>query len=711
VAWWSRRKERLPARVEQRYGIDPWISDYLIPASWQSFLYSGQQYPLSGLNQTLAGNRAVEVSQTLPGYSAALRRCPPAFAAQMVRALVLSQARFTFRARPYGPATTSRRLFGTNELLTLEQPWPNGTSGELISRMEWHAGLAGNSYVTNYTQTGRLRVLRPDWVQILYGSQREPDDPALALDGEVVSYIYTNRGYGQGYTPEFLPPSSVAHWSPIPDPEAAGLGMSWITPAVREIMGDGLMTDHKLKFFESGATPNLVVRGLQAQDQTEFNRLVDMMENSHAGIRNAYKTLYLTAGADATVVGANLQQIDFKATQGSGETRISMLSRVHPVILGASEGLAGSSLNAGNFGMARRIWGDTWIYPTLQDLCRALAPLVQVPSNSELWFDVVDMPVLREDAKDAAEIIQIKAVTIEGLVKEGFTPKSAMAAVEGQNMNLLEHTGLVSVQLQPPGTIIPGPSSDQSAAPPPGQESNPPNGKQPNGRAPAPTANGSPARALRYSEDQPRDDHGKWSSDGGGESSPKASSTATAFAPITATEARGNSRAVSAEEFQRLANEGQAKLDAMRANSSAPSGLDEHWDSIKANAYAECQKSWGGVTIDAHTGQPYTSKQEAYALTVKSGQDPVSVHEGASAEQFGSAMDEARSRFDTELSSQGAHLGAFHDDEHNRIDIDPVLVVPTLHDVETIGAATHAIGGAYNYADGNGYWPPHVEGS
>ncbi|HEY5985851.1 MAG TPA: hypothetical protein VIV12_05615, partial [Streptosporangiaceae bacterium] len=164
-----------------------------------------------------------------------------------------------------------------------------------------------------------------------------------------------------------------------------------------------------------------------------------------------YRTLYLTAGADATVIGSDLKQLDFKNTQGAGETRISVLSRVHPVILGIAEGLAGSSLNAGNFGMARRLWADGWIYPTLQDLAASLAPLVNVPSDAELWPDVGDMPILREDAKDAAEIEQIKAATIRQLVDGGFDPGSVVSAVTGQNMNLLKHTNLVSVQLVPPG--------------------------------------------------------------------------------------------------------------------------------------------------------------------------------------------------------------------------------------------------------------------
>ena len=42
----------------------------------------------------------------------------------------------------------------------------------------------------------------------------------------------------------------------------------------------------------------------------------------------------------------------------------------------------------------------------------------------------------------------------EQLVKEGFTADSAKAAVLGQNMSLLQHSGLISVQLQPPGAAV-----------------------------------------------------------------------------------------------------------------------------------------------------------------------------------------------------------------------------------------------------------------
>lgn len=181
------------------------------------------------------------------------------------------------------------------------------------------------------------------------------------------------------------------------------------------------------------------------------------------------------------------------------------------------------------------------------------------------------------------------------------------------------------------------------------------------------------------------------------------------FKVITAAQARGDSRPVSHEEFQRLAHEGQVRLDGMALNSHSIGAMNRNWDTIKAETFAEVQKPWGGATIDSHTGRALPQGENAYALTVKDQKtDTVSVHEHATAQEFSDAMDTARTRFKSILEREGHHLGIFHDDENNRIDIDPVIVTRDHHDVETIGAATHAIGGAYNFHDGLGYWPPHV---
>lgn len=455
------------AAHETRSFADQWITEYLLP-SQQQVVYNGIAYPLGqnvspaqlpgGMLQTIGATHIQNFEASLPGHASALRSCPPAFAAELVRALVLSQARFVFRNRP--GSANARKTFGTRDLAILESPWPNGTTADLIGQMEWHAGLAGNAFIA---RTGnRLRILRPDWVALVWGSDSEPDTPQTALDGRLLGYIYINGGFTSGNRPQTLTVDQVAHWYPLPDPLNPGLGMSWVTPAVREIRGDLAATEHKLKFFANGATPNLVIKGIPATTSEQFDAAVAMMERRHAGLWNAYKTLYLTAGADATVVGSNMSQMDFSSILSTGETRLSVLSRVPAALLGITEGLKGAALNAGNFSMARRIFSDTWVTPTLQNLANSLSTLVAVPPYAELWFDVADVPLMREDAADAANIINVQASTVAALVNAGYASDKVVAAVTAGDLTQLigAHSGLLSVQLQAPGSGDPAPASE-----------------------------------------------------------------------------------------------------------------------------------------------------------------------------------------------------------------------------------------------------------
>lgn len=423
---------------ESRYSLVDWMADKA-----ESFSFAGVPY----------STRGDETGDSLLDFMGWVRQSPPAFGAQLTRSLILSQARFRFRE------LDSKRLFDTPALGLLERPWPKGTTGELLTKAEWHAGVAGNAFIRR--EPSRLRLLRPDRVGIILGSMLEPDDPAAQLDAEVLGFAYWSAGMGIG-RPEVLLAEDVAHWSPLPDPLCAERGMSWVASILREIQGDVAATRHKLQFFRNGATPNLVVTGVPGSTPQQFAEMVDALESQHTGIDNAYRTIYLTAGADATVVGANLKDLDYRVLQGVSETRISVASRVPAPILGISEGLAGSALNAGNYGQARRNFADGWLYPTLQSLVAAIAQIVPAPPGSELWFDTSDMPFVREDESDAAEIRQKDALTLRALVDAGFDADSAVAFVQSSDLAKLmgAHSGLFSVQLQQPGV-----SSGRDGAP------------------------------------------------------------------------------------------------------------------------------------------------------------------------------------------------------------------------------------------------------
>ena len=300
------------------------LSDYITLLN--TFSYQGNAYQLGSKQEEIGGDYRSLVA-------GAYKRDGVVFACLLVRLLLFSEARFQFRRLRNGRPGD---LYGTAALRPLEQPWPGATTGDLLARMEQDASLAGNFFAAR-RPGGRIKRMRPDWVTIVLGSERDDVD-AASLDAEVLGYLYHPGGHHSGVDPVVLDRGEVAHYAPIPDPDAAFRGMSWLTPVLNEIMADKAATEHKLRFFENGATPNIIV-SMPPMPVDAAKEWVELFEESHAGVGNAYKTLFLGGGADPKVVGADFKQLDFKITQGAGETRIAAAAGVPPVIVGLSEGL------------------------------------------------------------------------------------------------------------------------------------------------------------------------------------------------------------------------------------------------------------------------------------------------------------------------------------------------------------------------------------
>jgi hypothetical protein len=211
-----------------------------------------------------------------------------------------------------------------------------------------------------------------------------------------------------------------------------------------------------------------------------------------------HNTMYLGGGADVSVIGADMQQLDFKVVQGAGETRIAAAARVHPVIVGLSEGMQGSALNAGNYKVVKESFGDQTLRPLWRSVSAAYQSVLRLPpapggapptpGTVRLWYDDRDVAFLRTDRKEAADIMQAQSETMSKLITAGFEPDSVVQAVVTGDLSLLKHSGLVSVQLLPPGQaelgpdgqpVPPDPSLSPVKALPPGQPPSP-NGNVPN---------------------------------------------------------------------------------------------------------------------------------------------------------------------------------------------------------------------------------------
>lgn len=453
-------------RFDASLGLDEWAN---------FFQFGGIDYPII---QTTMGN--INQEAVALTSSAAIKSSGPVFSLVLARLQLFSQARFQWTRFQGGAATD---LFGSAELGVLERPWPGGTTGDLLGRMELNVSGAGNSYVRR-TRADRVNVLPPHWVIIVLGSETDAEHPAEAPDVEVAGYVYDPPNGRMQFYPADGSNGRVAHYAPIPDPDFHFLGMSWITPVIREMQADGLATEHKARYFQNAATPNMAIKFDAAVKLQQVKEFKELMEEEHRGVANAYKTLYLGGGADPSVIGSDMRQMDFAATQGKGESRLAAAAGVPPSWVGFSEGLQGSALNAGNFTAQRRRLSDGTLEHLWTNAAASLEPLLTPPdSGASLWYTTRSVAFMREDAGELASIQQKQASTITSLVRDGFTPESAVAAVGNNDMSLLKHTGLTSVQLLPPSNgqepFNPNAPATAPAKQPPAGGANPAEGAGP----------------------------------------------------------------------------------------------------------------------------------------------------------------------------------------------------------------------------------------
>ena len=452
---------RSAGREIARSGFGDWFSG--VTGTDSVFSFNGNAYQGQPMVQTLYGKYPSEpIGSDFVGLvTGALQASGVVGAIELVRVSIFSEVRFQWQQYSHGRPGD---LFGTPELALLERPWPGGTTGDLLSRMILHADLAGNSYTT--VLDGEMVQLRPDWTDIVLAPRETQVGGQNATVGyKRVGYAYYHLGNRQHRPVVFLP-EEVAHFAPMPDPLATYRGMSWLTPVVREIQSDKGAIRHGLAFWEHAATPNLAVSLPKELTQPQFDAFVEAMDRSHKGAANAYKTLYTGGGADVTVIGGNMQQMDFTKVIAAGETRIAAAAGVGAAMANLADGLKGSSLNAGNYGVAKRRFADGTMRPLWRNAAGSLEVLLTSPDPSvRLTYDCRDVAFLREDEADLATIRGQEASTIRTLIDAGFVPESVTKAAATGDWTALKHSGLYSVQLQPPGEI----AVKQAGVPPPNE--------------------------------------------------------------------------------------------------------------------------------------------------------------------------------------------------------------------------------------------------
>ena len=349
------------------------------------------------------------------------------FSAIYARMMLLSEATFKFQRNE------DRGLFGNTSLTILETPWPGGTSGELIARNEQDASLAGNAYTWSAPGENRLVRLRPDWTTIV--SELVHVDGGGEYRRKLGYWVEPPKSVIDQGKGQFYPADEVAHWAPVPDPQADFRGMSWLTPVYREIQGDDGMTTYKIQYLNNAASPNMLIKYAAKLQPGTIDSIRERMNARYSGAVNAFRTLVLDQGADATVIGSNLSQMDFSSVQQGGVERILAAAGVPPLVVGL-EPIKGAGKS---YEEVIRRFADLTLRPLWRSMCGALEMVVpDVPAAARLWVDTGDIAALQDGQQVKAQVALIKGQALLALDQAGYTPDSAVAAVEAGDMTLLK---------------------------------------------------------------------------------------------------------------------------------------------------------------------------------------------------------------------------------------------------------------------------------
>jgi phage portal protein BeeE len=346
------------------------------------------------------------------------------FACVAARMALLSEASFKFQS------VIDKHLFGNQDLGLLEYPWPNATAGELWARMEQDDSTAGQAYIRKAQPadgTDALLVqMRPDCVTIVSEERRDDQGRTYKIPA---GYAEDLKVLGVEREPQFYDVSEVAHWSPVPDPSASFRGMSWLSPVLREVHADQSLTSYKTHHLDNGAMPGVILKYSQKLGDTAVARLKKRFDVLFGGPGNAGRVLVLDEGADATVAGSTLEQLQFQALSQVSEARICAAAQVPLEVVG---------LRQGDYQAAIRRMADMWARPHWRSGCAALQHLLpDVTPPTRLWFDVSDIAALREGELARGQTVLVKSQAVAAFVNAGYTRDSAVAAADSGDLSQL----------------------------------------------------------------------------------------------------------------------------------------------------------------------------------------------------------------------------------------------------------------------------------
>src|SRR6185437_975546 len=200
------------------------------------------------------------------------------------------------------------------------------------------------------------------------------------------------------------------------------------------VQGDSGLAAYKIKYLENAATPNLLIKYAQKLQPSTIDSIRERMTARYGGVSNAFKTLVLDQGADTTVVGNSLSQMDFSGVSAVGVERILADAMVPGVLVGL-EPLRGAGRG---YQESMQKLANLWARPSWRSVCGALSQIVDVPAGNRLWFDTADIAALQDGEMERAQAALVRMQAVLAGVQAGATMESVAAAVDAMDLTQLK---------------------------------------------------------------------------------------------------------------------------------------------------------------------------------------------------------------------------------------------------------------------------------
>jgi hypothetical protein len=211
--------------------------------------------------------------------------------------------------------------------------------------------------------------------------------------------------------------------------------MIWLTAFYRDIQGDDGMNTVKIKYLENGATPNALIKYPQKLAPGAVDAVRERVSARYGGAQNAMKTLVLDQGADMTIIGNSLAQMDFSGIFAAGAERILAAANVPGVLVGL-EPLRGAGRG---YQESMQKLANIWARPQWRSVCGCLGQLVDVPGGNRLWFDTSEIAALQDGEMEKGQTTLVKSQSVLALSQAAkYTADSIVTAVDAGDLSLLQ---------------------------------------------------------------------------------------------------------------------------------------------------------------------------------------------------------------------------------------------------------------------------------